>query len=223
MSHTRTKVCGITREADLQAAVDAGTDAVGLIVDVSVDTPREVGVDRAAELADAAPPFVSVVLVTMASADGDRVRELVDRVGPDAVQVHGDPTPSAVTRLTRDLAVDVLVAVDAANPKVARYDDVADAVLLDSLTETGAGGTGETVDWERTKGVLTDLDAPVVLAGGLTPENVAEAVDTVSPFGVDVASGVERDGECGVKDHDAVRAFVTNARRVDPSGLEVDR
>jgi len=211
--HTRVKVCGLTREADLRAAVDAGADLVGAIVDVSVDTPREVDVERAADLFAAAPPGVSSVLVTMASTTG-RVRELVERVEPDAVQLHG-VSPRRLLRVRSTLPVDVIAAVDAADPDaVRRYDGVADALLVDSLDDTGAGGTGETHDWERTRSAVADAETPVFLAGGLTPDNVREAVTTVAPYGVDVASGVEREG--GLKDHDAVRRFVAEARRGAP-------
>jgi phosphoribosylanthranilate isomerase len=109
----------------------------------------------------------------------------------------------------------VIVAVDATDSDLVDYADAADALLVDSVDESGAGGTGETVDWERTRDRVDDLGVPVILAGGLTPENVAAAVETVDPFGVDVASGVEREG--GRKDHDAVRAFVDAAQGVTPA------
>lgn len=208
---TRTKVCGLTSEADLEAAVDAGADAVGVIADVAVDTPREVSIERAADLVAAAPPFVTTVLVTMPPAP-DRAVELVRRVGPDAVQLHAGLPPGDLAYLRSQVAARVVQAVDADDPEQARrYDDVADALLVDSAGPDGGGGTGRTHDWERTRELAGELASPVVLAGGLTPDNVAEAVAAVEPFAVDVASGVERDG--GVKDHDAVAAFVENARR----------
>ena len=214
--HTRVKVCGLTRKRDLRAAVDAGADCLGAIVDVSVDTPREVSPDRASDLFGAAPPGVSTVLVTMAATTG-RVRELVERVEPDAVQLHGGTSPRRVLRVGSELSVDVIVAVDADAPEdLRRYDGVADALLVDSLDDAGAGGTGETHDWTRTAEAVADLDAPVFLAGGLTPDNVAEAVRTVEPYAVDVASGVER-GNDGLKQTDAVRRFVRQARSVDDS------
>lgn len=208
---TRAKICGLTRKEDLQAAVDAGADAVGVVTDVAVDTPRDVPVDRAADLAAAAPPFVTTVLVTMPSAP-DRAAELVRRVEPDAIQVHGGLSPGDLAYLRSKVSARVVRAVDADAPAEARrYADVVDAMLVDSVDEDGGGGTGRTHDWSVTAELVDDLDVPVVLAGGLTPDNVADAVDTVDPFAVDVASGVEREG--GVKDHDAVASFVANARR----------
>jgi phosphoribosylanthranilate isomerase len=206
----RTKVCGVTREADLEAAVAAGADAVGVIAEVSVDSPREVSVERAAQLVAAAPPTVSTVLVTMTPTTG-RVAELAAAVEPDAVQLHAEFSPERIVRLGAELPANVIAVADAAEPAQARrYDGVADAVLVDSVSTDGAGGTGRTHDWDRTAEVVAELSSPVILAGGLTPGNVDRAVRTVDPFGVDVASGVEREG--GVKDHDAVREYVANAR-----------
>jgi len=205
---TRAKVCGLTTEVDLRAAVDAGADAVGFIADVPVDTPREVSVEHAADLAVAAPPFVTTVLVTMPETP-ERAVELVERVNPDAVQLHGDLPVEDVEYVAENTRVAVLKTVDAEDPEGARYDDAADALLVDSVDSEGAGGTGRTHDWDATREFADTVDSPVVLAGGLTPENVAGAAATVEPFAVDVASGVEKTG--GEKDHDAVRRFVANA------------
>ncbi len=205
---TRAKICGLTNDRDRRAAVDAGADALGFIVDVPVDTPREVSVERAADLVAAAPPFVTTVLVTMPDSP-ERAVELVERVNPDAVQLHGDGPVSDVAYVAANTSAAVLKTVDAADPEGARYDDVADALLVDSVDEEGAGGTGRTHDWDATREFVDSVDSPVVLAGGLTPENVADAGATVEPFAVDVASGVEHTG--GEKDHDAVRQFVANA------------
>lgn len=222
---TRTKVCGLTREADVDQAVDAGVDAVGFVVDVPVDTPRELAATRAAELVARVPPFATTVLVTMPTAP-QRAVDLVARVDPDVVQCHGDLSPGDVAYLRSRVDARVLKAVDADDVETARrYADVADALLVDSADADGGGGTGETHDWERTRDAVRDLEAPVILAGGLTPGNVASAIDVVDPFAVDVASGVEATG--GVKDHDRVHEFVdavgaaTRAARTDDPEEEV--
>lgn len=208
---TRVKVCGITSETDLEAAVDAGADAVGVITDVPVDTPREVSSERAAELLAAVPPFVAGVLVTM-PGEPERTVELAESVNPDVLQLHGTLSAGDLAYLSSKTDTAILKTVDADSIDAAhRYDDLVDALLVDSTDETGAGGTGRTHDWDATRELQAEVDSPVVLAGGLTPENVADAIETVSPYGVDVASGVEASG--GVKDHDAVRAFVRNAKR----------
>lgn len=203
---TRVKICGLTNEEDLEAAIDAGADAIGLLVDVPVDSPREISATRAAELAREIPPFVSTVLVTMPETT-ERTVEIVRLVEPDAVQVHGTSVGD-LAYLTANADADVVCAIDAATDRPERYDSVADALLLDAA-ETG--GTGETHDWDRARELTESLSSPIVLAGGLTPENVADAVRTVEPFAVDVASGVESNG--GRKDHAAVESFVTNAKR----------
>ena len=205
---TRVKICGVTRGADRDVAVAAGADALGFIVDVAVDTPREIGAGRARELVDGVPPFVSAVLVTMPDAVQDAV-SLQTTVGADAIQVHGTLAPSFVGGLRERVDADVVVAVGP-DANLAAYAEVADALLVDSVDDAGGGGTGETHDWEATRGAVDGLDVPVVLAGGLTAENVGGAIETVAPYAVDTASGVEREG--GIKDHDAVRAFIATAR-----------
>lgn len=206
---TRVKICGLTNETDRNVAVEAGADALGVIVDVSVETPREIDTDRARDLVAGVPPFVTSVLVTMPESVQAAVA-LQEQIGAAAVQVHATLDPGEVGALGERLDADVLAAVGP-DADLAAYADAADALLVDSVDESGGGGTGETVDWERTRAAVAGLDVPVVLAGGLTPENVSAAVETVAPYGVDTASGVERAG--GQKDHDAVRAFVANARR----------
>lgn len=216
-ARTRVKVCGITNPEDRDVAVAAGADAVGLIAGVTVDTPREITLDEASDLAGGVPPLVSSVLVTMPD-DAATARERVAQVRPDAVQVHG-LDPDEVAELVDSLDgsggphAAVIAAVDAGSDAATlrTYADAADALLVDSIDEDGGGGTGRTHDWALTRERVTDLGTPVVLAGGLTPDNVAGAVATVDPFAVDVATGVERAD--GVKDHDAVRAFVRAATR----------
>ncbi|SFS49148.1 phosphoribosylanthranilate isomerase [Halostagnicola kamekurae] len=215
---TRVKVCGITRSADLQTAVDAGADAIGIITDVPVDTPRDVSPERAADLVAETPPFVTSVLVTMPS-DYARAIELATEIEPDAIQLHGEIRPGDLAYLRAKLESRILLAVDAEDVSVAKqYDDMVDGFVVDSIGDDGAGGTGRTHDWERTRAETADLESAVILAGGLTPDNVVEAIQTAEPFAVDVASGVEERG--GIKDPAAVESFVSratgNAQAVEP-------
>lgn len=206
---TRVKICGITNPSDRDAAIAAGADALGFIVDVPVDTPREIDPDTAADLIAGVPPLLTAVLVTMPDSVAT-ARDIRDRVGADAIQVHGGLGTAEVAELAESDTV--VTAVDADDPEEAHaYDDAADALLVDSADAEGGGGTGRTHDWTITRELRETLASPVILAGGLTPENVSEAVRTVSPYAVDVATGVERTG--GKKDHDAVAAFVANATR----------
>lgn len=211
MNRVRVKICGVTNPEDRDVVVGAGADAVGFISDVPVETPREVSPERAGDLARGLPPFVTSVLVTMPTSVQDAVA-LQEQVRADAVQLHGGLEPSYVGGLAERVDADVVVAVDNDDDRLDEYAGAADMLLVDSTTDEGAGGTGETHDWERTRAIAAGVDVPVGLAGGLTPDNVGEAVETVEPYAVDTASGVEQDG--GRKDHDAVRSFVANARGV---------
>ena len=207
----RVKICGLTRGADLRAAVDAGADAVGVISEVPIDSAREVDPATAAELLADVPPFVTATLVTMPDS-AERAVELLRTVGPDAVQLHGEWTPDEIRYIRAETERKVLLAVDADEPaRAEEFDAVADALVIDSTDESGAGGTGETHDWAATGDLATRLTSPVVLAGGLTADTVAEAVRVADPFAVDVASGVELSE--GRKDHNAVARFVANAGR----------
>jgi len=213
---TRVKICGVTDGADRDSVVAAGADAVGIIHGVPVDTPREVDEETAETLAGGVPPFVTSVLVTMPTTVQEAVRR-IDRIEPDAVQVHDGLSPAELGALGSRITQDIVAVVEGDAPAIEDYASHADALLVDSVDADGGGGTGETHDWERTRDLVDSLDVPVVLAGGLTPENVAEAVETVEPFAVDVASGVESAG--GKKDHDAVERFVRNATRASEGGV----
>ncbi|TKX81100.1 phosphoribosylanthranilate isomerase [Halorubrum sp. SD626R] len=207
----RVKICGLTRGADLRAAVDAGADAVGVISEVPVDSAREVDPAKAAELLADVPPFVTATLVTMPDS-AERAVELVRTTGPDALQLHGEWTADEIRYVRAETERKVLLAVDADDPvRAEEFDAVADALVIDSTDDSGAGGTGETHDWAKTGELAARLTSPVVLAGGLTADNVAEAVRVADPFAVDVASGVELSD--GRKDHNAVARFVANAGR----------
>ncbi|WP_336025247.1 phosphoribosylanthranilate isomerase [Halobellus salinisoli] len=205
----RVKICGVTNEADLRAVEKSGADAVGAIAEVPVDTPREVSLDDAAALFDAAPPFLTTALVTMSETVEDAV-DAAERAAPDVLQLHSELSSAELETVRGRIAADLVAVADAADPERARtVAPAVDAVLVDSVDDEGAGGTGETHDWEATAAVVETIDKPVILAGGLGPENVAEAVETVRPYAVDVASGVERAG--GKKDREAVHMFVANA------------
>jgi len=207
----RVKICGTTTTADARAAVDAGADAVGVIVDVPIETPREIDAGTATRVLDAVPPFATGTLVTMPER-APAAATLAERVGADAVQVHGDFAPTALEELRDEAGIPVLPVVDGGEVERAAEliaAGAADAVVADTPSEGGGGGTGRTHDWAATADLVAAVDRPVVLAGGLTPANVGDAVEAVRPYAVDVASGVETAG--GQKDHDAVRRFIRNA------------
>lgn len=219
-STSRVKICGHTQVGEVHASVAAGADAVGVIVDVPVDTPREVSIDQAKTLLDAVPPFVTGVVVTMPETP-EAVVGLVDRLGPDAVQLHGSLPRGDVAYLRAAIESRLLVTVAADNHEQARvYDDLADALLVDTVDADGGGGTGKTHDWAQTRKLAATVDSPVIVAGGLTPENVDAAIETIEPYGVDVASGIEIEGSDGVTrgrhDTTAVADFVRAAKGTEP-------
>ena len=214
----RVKICGLRRERDVRVAVAAGADAVGFVTDVDVETPREVNPSWAAALAEMASPLVTTVAVTMPD-DVDDAEALVDEVGPDAIQIHGAFSEDEVNDLSHRVDCDVLVAVGVDDAdRIRDLEGTADALVVDSLTDEGAGGTGETTDWGAVEKLQFETSTPLVLAGGLTPDNVADAVEAANPFAVDVSSGVEIPGGDGAKDDEAIRRFCREAGR----GLDFD-
>lgn len=197
---TRVKICGITRLEDALAAAAAGADAIGLVfVDAS---PRRVDPAQAQAVVAGLPPFIKVVGL-FADAPAERVRAVLGAVALDLIQFHGRETAEFCRGFGRPYLKAVRMAGDVdLRVEAGRYADAA-GLLVDSYHPQLAGGTGETFDWAR---VPRDLGRPLVLAGGLTPGNVAAAVAAVRPYAVDVSSGVERSK--GIKDAARVAAFI---------------
>jgi phosphoribosylanthranilate isomerase len=201
---TRIKICGITRVEDGLAAVRAGADAIGLVFDAR--SPRYVSFERAHEIAAAMPPFVTVVGLFV-DADAVRVREALGAVRLDLLQFHGSESPDYCRQFAKPFlkAISMREGVDL--HRASRDFAAAAALLLDTHVADVAGGSGRTFDWNR---IPRDLGKPVILAGGLGPDNVAEAVRRVRPYAVDVSSGVEQSK--GIKDHDKIAAFIAAVR-----------
>jgi phosphoribosylanthranilate isomerase len=201
----RVKICGITRNEDLSAACAAGADALGFVF--YAKSPRNLSIERAASLVRALPPFVQSVGLFV-DAEPGFVRAVLDAVPLDLLQFHGDETPEYCRQFNRPYlkAVRVRPGVD-----LVKYaSDFADAraLLLDAYVPGVPGGTGERFDWRL---IPAGLNKPIILSGGLNPDNVAEAVQTVQPWAVDVSSGVE--SASGIKDADKVAAFIQRAKQ----------
>lgn len=203
----RVKICGIRDETSALAAAEAGADAVGFIF---AQSPRHLEPAQARRIAAALPPFVARVGVVV-NEPLESLRELVDAVRLDAVQLHGDE-PAAYCRAAQDLRVTVVKAVPVSGPlDPERLRDFrVGAVLLDTHRPGLRGGTGEPFDWRLAAPAARAVR--VILSGGLSPENVAAAIAAVRPYGVDVSSGVETDGR---KDPGKIRAFIEAARAAD--------
>ncbi len=195
------KICGITRPEDAAAAVDAGADAVGFVF--WERSPRYVDPERARGIVRALPPFVTPVGVFV-NQPLEHVNDVARRARLGAVQLHGDEPPG----FARSIEGPVIKAVTAGAPGALDWPEAV-MLLVDAADRERRGGTGRLADWAGAAAVAARRR--ILLAGGLTPENVEEAVARVGPFGVDVSSGVEQSP--GVKDHSKVRAFVTAARR----------
>jgi phosphoribosylanthranilate isomerase len=214
MNAVRVKICGITRKEDLDAAAVAGADAVGFVVGVA-SSPRNLSLSEAEKLIRQVPPFVKSVLVTVTRSIDDF--EMYEKLNPDAIQIHGENLHAAASVRLKIPNTLLIGAVNAQHANdvdvVSRASKLFDAVLLDSFANGRYGGTGVVHDWELSKRFKQVIHPkPLILAGGLNPENVAEAVRTVQPYAVDVSSGVER--QPGIKSHQKIVEFIKNAKDV---------
>jgi phosphoribosylanthranilate isomerase len=204
---TAVKICGITRVQDALTAARCGAHAIGLVF--YRPSPRYVTPETAAGIVHALPPFVTAVGLFV-DATAEEVREIAERTRIQMIQFHGSETPEfcACFELPYLKAVRVRPEVDLL--QYARDFRSAKALLLDAFKEGLHGGTGAVFDWDL---IPPALPLPVVLSGGLHPENVAEAIRRVRPWAVDVSSGVE--ASKGIKDASKVEAFVNGVRNAD--------
>jgi len=203
MSRVRVKICGLTRAADVSAAVAAGADALGFVF--APASPRCLQVATAVNLVVQVPAFVSRVGLFL-NQQGEHVRSVLKQVPLNLLQFHGDEDPG----FCRQFGLPYIKAIRLDSPAAVaqaenRFDDAA-GILVDSHQPGGPGGTGQTLDWTRLKpGRL-----PLILAGGLNASNVTIAIRAVRPWAVDVSSGVEVSP--GIKDADAIKQFINEAR-----------
>ena len=200
MQRVRIKICGITRPEDGLAAAHAGTDAIGL--NFYPRSPRAVSIEAANAIIAELPPFITKVGLFV-DASEEEINSILNEVPLDMLQFHGDEAPVDCGRYFRPYIKAIRVREDTdLHSQAWRYSDAA-GLLLDTYVAGMAGGTGRAFDWEK---IPTDLDKPVILAGGLTVENVAEAIHKVKPYAVDVSGGVE--SAKGIKDKEKILAFV---------------
>jgi phosphoribosylanthranilate isomerase len=207
---TRVKICGLTRPEDARVAVALGADAIGLVF--YPPSPRAVTPERAAEVVAGLPPFVTVVGLFV-NAGRERIAEVLGRVRVDLLQFHGDESPGDCDGHGRPWirAVRMRRGLDPAVER--RRFAGASALLLDAYVQGVPGGTGSRFDWER---IPRDMAGGIILAGGLEPDNVAQAVRNVRPYAVDVSGGVELAE--GIKDPDKIEAFMRGVRRGELNG-----
>lgn len=226
ISRTRIKICGLTRTSDVDAAVAAGVDAVGFVL--YAPSPRAVNLQRAAELAQRLPPFVTPVLLFV-NATIAEVNAALNAIPHALLQFHGDETPQSCATATQNgrhrfmRAARIPLGDDAKDFDLVKYADQysqAQAILLDAHVD-GYGGAGKAFNWSL---LPTSVNAHLVLSGGLTPANVTDGIRQVRPrclsLAVDVSSGVEAtspDGQPlkGIKDAEKIQRFVAAVRAAD--------
>lgn len=204
---TRIKICGITRPEDGLAAAMAGADAIGLVF--YPKSPRAVTIEQARAICAVLPPFVTTVALFV-DAEHFTVQDVLEAVPIDLLQFHGAETPAECVAHGRPYIKAVRMRDDIDLAQTAADYAAGQGVLLDTWSPTEAGGTGEVFDWGR---VPRDLESPIILAGGLHPANVAEAVRVTRPYAVDVSSGVEVSK--GIKDADKITAFIQAVQQAD--------
>jgi phosphoribosylanthranilate isomerase len=207
----RVKICGITNYDDAMVACDAGADALGFnFAEEAKKRNRYVDPETAQSIIERIPPFVDSVAVCV-NASVDDMLHYAEFA--DYVQLHGEEDIHDAMALGR-IAIKAFRLRDELSDADIQSFDAASAWLVDAYRPDARGGTGETTDWSRAR-ALTELDKPIILAGGLTPENVADAITQVRPYAVDTAGGVE--SEPGKKDHERIRSFIENAKRASLS------
>lgn len=197
---TRVKICGITRLEDALTAVHYGCDAIGLVF--YAPSPRSVTVQQAMEIVANLPAFVTAVGLFV-GASSQEVRAILSQVRLDLLQFHGDETPEQCRQYGMPYMKAIRVKADTNLLQYAADYADAKALLLDTYAEGMAGGTGLVFDWEM---IPAKLPLPIVLAGGLNTDNVADAIRQVHPYAVDVSGGVE--ASKGIKDAEKIAAFM---------------
>jgi len=209
----RVKICGITSVDDALLAVNAGADAIGLVF--YKPSSRYVDTQTAANIAKAVGPFVTVVGLFVNATESEVV-DVVEAVNLHVLQFHGDEPASFCEQFYRPYMKAIRMKPDVDVEQLIDQHPNSVGVLLDAYKKGVPGGTGETFDWGRVP-AGTDVSKPIILAGGLIPENVANAVSATLPYGVDVSGGVEMDKACaqyvpGKKDAIKITAFITHAK-----------
>jgi phosphoribosylanthranilate isomerase len=209
------KICGLSTRETLDVALDSGADMVGFVF--FPPSPRHIDLAAISKLADVARGRAEIVVLTVDAAD-EVLDQIVKRVGPDWLQLHGNESADAVTAFKQAFGVRVMKALPIAArgdlDRIPRYAAVADRILFDAHAPkeaTRPGGLGAVFDWHLLENL--DLAMPFMVSGGLHAGNVAEAVQVTRAGGVDVSSGVER--ASGIKDPDMIRAFIRAARATE--------
>jgi len=204
------KICGITNTEDALWAVDLKVDALGFIFS---DSPRRVKPEIVQGIIELLPPFISSVGVFV-NEDRKKVEEIAESCGLTTLQFHGRESPSYCEEFKQKIVKALRIENKDILEKAVRYKDKVDAYLLDTYSPSKYGGTGKTFDWRIAK-EIKEFGLPIILSGGLNPENIREAISEVEPYGVDVSSGIEE--RPGKKNLEKLINFVRIVRETDES------
>ena len=202
-TQVKVKICGMTNLKDVKVAVDGGVDAVGFIF--YKKSPRSVTMQAVREIVLELPPFVDSVGVFV-NETAEQINKISDHCKLDRVQLHGDESPAFCKKIRRRVIKVIRVKDIQSLKKLSDYP--VSSFLLDTFSEDQYGGTGKVFDWNLA--YSAKKYGPIILAGGLTPNNVRQAIQRIQPYGVDVCSGVE--SQPGIKDHKKMQAFLKNIK-----------
>ena len=202
-TQVKVKICGMTNLKDVKVAVDGGVDAVGFIF--YKKSPRSVTMQAVRKIVLELPPFVDSVGVFV-NETAEQINKIADRCNLDRVQLHGNESPTFCKKIRRRVIKAIRVKDIQSLKKLSDYP--VSSFLLDTFSEDQYGGTGKVFDWNLA--FPAKKYGPIILAGGLTPNNVRQAIQRIRPYGVDVCSGVE--SQPGIKDHKKMQAFLKNVK-----------
>ena len=202
-TQVKVKICGMTNLKDVKVAVDGGVDAVGFIF--YKKSPRSVTMQAVRKIVLELPPFVDSVGVFV-NETAEQINKIADRCNLDRVQLHGNESPTFCKKIRRRVIKAIRVKDIQSLKKLSDYP--VSSFLLDTFSEDQYGGTGKVFDWNLA--YPAKKYGPIILAGGLTPNNVRQAIQRIQPYGVDVCSGVE--SQPGIKDHKKMKAFLKNVK-----------
>ena len=218
----RVKICGVTDKTQVKMIVDAGADAIGVVVNVP-DSPRNIDFKQAIDIFRFVPPFLSKVLVTVPKSV-DEIIEIYELIKPDVIQINGLENARLLREIRDNVPCKLIVTVsfEINNPNnnielikknVNKTILYGDAIMLDSKIGHTYGGTGHKIDWDIAKKIIDQInDKHFILAGGLKPENIQKAIQDVNPYAVDVSSGVEKSP--GIKNPVLVKSFIKLSKEI---------
>ena len=213
---TKVKICGITNKEDALIAMNYGSDFLGFIVDEKLKSKRRISAEKVRDIVSNLKSKPKVVVV-MAPRSLDEVIRMEEMLRPYAFQLHGNETLDFIETLKSEVKAKIIKAIgiseDIKLDYVKEYAEITDFILLDTKVNSATGGTGKVHDWNISKRIRDELyPKRVILAGGLKPENVREAIKKVKPYAVDVSSGVEL--KIGKKDPEKIKKFIAEAKNV---------